>query len=125
MLNVGERSVQRARKVIDEGTPELAEAVDRGAIAVSIAEQVATLPESYQREILAACGRKAISEVYRKFTAEEYAERRASAIARTKSVEFNAKALGKFAVIYADPPWRYENPAIGGRAVRSKITILL
>jgi hypothetical protein len=35
MLNVGERSVARARRVIDKGDPELVAAVDRGEIAVS------------------------------------------------------------------------------------------
>jgi N6-adenosine-specific RNA methylase IME4 len=33
---------------------------------------------------------------------------------RTRKVELDAKALGKFAVLYADPPWRYENPPMGG-----------
>jgi N6-adenosine-specific RNA methylase IME4 len=46
---------------------------------------------------------------------------KSAAIARTNKVEFNAKALGKFAVIYADPPWRYENPGIGtpGRRIEN------
>jgi N6-adenosine-specific RNA methylase IME4 len=37
-----------------------------------------------------------------------------AAFQRTRDVEFNAAALGKFCVIYADPPWRYENPPMGG-----------
>lgn len=37
MLNVGKRSVERARIVLDEGTPELIEAVEQGEIAVSAA----------------------------------------------------------------------------------------
>jgi N6-adenosine-specific RNA methylase IME4 len=41
-------------------------------------------------------------------------EKKSAAIARTYNVEFNAKALGKFAVLLADPPWRYENPPMGG-----------
>lgn len=40
--------------------------------------------------------------------------RQGAAVERTKMVEFNAAALGKFAVILADPPWRYENPPMGG-----------
>jgi N6-adenosine-specific RNA methylase IME4 len=39
---------------------------------------------------------------------------RAAAFAKTKQIEFDAAALGKFAVLYADPPWRYENPPMGG-----------
>lgn len=37
-----------------------------------------------------------------------------AAFQRTRAVEFTAEALGKFVVIYADPPWRYENPPMGG-----------
>ena len=33
---------------------------------------------------------------------------------RTRSVEMDAAAIGKFPVIYADPPWQYENPPMGG-----------
>jgi N6-adenosine-specific RNA methylase IME4 len=39
---------------------------------------------------------------------------RAGAIERTKQMELDAKSLGKFTIIYADPPWRYENPPMGG-----------
>jgi N6-adenosine-specific RNA methylase IME4 len=37
-----------------------------------------------------------------------------AAFQKTRAVEFDAAALGKFVVIYADPPWRYENPPMGG-----------
>lgn len=36
------------------------------------------------------------------------------AIDRTREVDLEAKSLGKFAILYADPPWRYENPPMGG-----------
>jgi hypothetical protein len=37
LLNVGKRSVERAREVLDEGAPELIEAVERGRVSVSAA----------------------------------------------------------------------------------------
>jgi len=39
--------------------------------------------------------------------------RQDAAIQQTHAVELDAAALGKFVVIYADPPWRYENPPMG------------
>jgi len=53
MLNVGRRSVQRAREVLDRGAPELVEAVQRGEVSVSAAADVAELPPDEQREIVA------------------------------------------------------------------------
>ena len=38
----------------------------------------------------------------------------AAAISRTNQIELNAQALGKFAVLYADPPWQYEHAPAGG-----------
>lgn len=40
--------------------------------------------------------------------------KQAAAVARTKAVELDAAKLGKFVVLYVDPPWRYENPPMGG-----------
>ncbi len=54
MLNVGKRSVARAKAVLDEGIPELAIAIERGEISVSAAAELTSLPEPEQREIVAA-----------------------------------------------------------------------
>lgn len=39
---------------------------------------------------------------------------RAAAIGRTGAADILSAKTGKFAVLYADPPWRYENPPMGG-----------
>jgi hypothetical protein len=44
MLNVGERTVARARAVIDHGHPELVSSVERGEVAVSAAAEFAKQP---------------------------------------------------------------------------------
>jgi DNA-binding transcriptional regulator YdaS (Cro superfamily) len=51
LLNVGERSVGRASKVRSKGTPELAQAVEQGRLAVSVAAKAADLPASEQRKL--------------------------------------------------------------------------
>ncbi len=119
MLNVGERSVARAKAVLDEGIPELATAIERGEISVSAAAELARLPEPEQREIVAR-GEKEILAVARRINARKYDEKKLMAVARPNACEFNAKELGKFAVIYADPPWRYETPEMGSPSRRTE-----
>lgn len=58
-MNVGERSVRDAKHVIDQGVPELIEAVESGDVAVSAAAEVAKLPKSEQKSIVKA-GPKAV-----------------------------------------------------------------
>lgn len=53
-LNVSRRAVQRARKVQEKGTAALIAAVDSGELAVSVAAQVASLPDAEQVVIVAA-----------------------------------------------------------------------
>ncbi len=54
MLNVSERSVQRAQRVIDTAPAEIVRAVDQGHISVSLAAKVADLPEAAQADVIAA-----------------------------------------------------------------------
>jgi protein gp37/ParB-like chromosome segregation protein Spo0J len=52
-LSVNRDTVAAARKVIDEGTPELAKAVERGRVAVSAARALVNLPHKDQVAIAA------------------------------------------------------------------------
>lgn len=53
MLNVAPRQVERARVVHEQGVAEVRAALDRGEVAVSVAEQIARLPEQQQPAELA------------------------------------------------------------------------
>lgn len=53
MLNVGVRSVERAKKVVESGAPELKEAVEQGKVSVAAAAEVAELPKSQQKRVVA------------------------------------------------------------------------
>ena len=53
MTGAAVASVKRARQVIDHGVPELAAAVDAGAVPVKVAAAVAELPKKEQKELVA------------------------------------------------------------------------
>lgn len=53
LLNVGKRSVERAREVIEKGAPSLIAAVEQGRVSVSAAATIASLPVEEQQAIVA------------------------------------------------------------------------
>lgn len=52
LMNVGTRSVERARKVIEDGVPELRQAVEKGEVSVAAAAEVAELPKGQQKRLV-------------------------------------------------------------------------
>jgi N6-adenosine-specific RNA methylase IME4 len=109
LLNVGERTVARAREVQEHGTPELVHAVERGAVSVSAAADVATLSAQEQREIVAR-GEREILRAAQDIRARKAEIRRADRIERlaatcNHSAPFPSER--RYAVLYADPPWQF------------------
>lgn len=58
MLNVSQRTVASAKAVVEDGIPDLVEAVEQGEMSVSLASLIATLPEKDQHEVLAEPDKK-------------------------------------------------------------------
>lgn len=116
MLNVSPRSVDSARRVQASGTEELIAAVDAGVVSVSAAADIATKPKDEQREIVAR-GEKEILEAAKAIRAEKAVvkrEERLDRIAEISKGNVEIDTSRRYPVIYADPPWQYENPPMGG-----------
>ena len=109
LLNVGRASVERARAVQREGAPELQQAVERGAVSVSAAADIASRPVEEQREIVAR-GEREILEAAKAIRGEKAKERYAARIARNIAVSAANRPIESgrlYSVILADPPWDY------------------
>lgn len=116
MLNVSVASVERASTVLQQGAPELIAAVDAGAVSVSTAADVARLPEPEQREIVAK-GEREILEAAKRIRSDRADKSRSVRLEKIEEISAGNEGLDttrRYPIIYADPPWRYELPAMGG-----------
>lgn len=116
LLNVGRASVERAKTVHRDGAPELRHAVEQGKVSVSAAADVATKPQAEQREIVAR-GEKEILQAAKAIRADRAVasrETRLDNLAEISKGNTDLDTSQRYPIIYADPPWRYENPPMGG-----------
>lgn len=121
MLNVSERSVKSARKVHEQGAPELVEAVDEGRVSVAAAADIADAPKAEQVEIVAR-GEKEIVAAAKEIRAKKQAEKRAVRTEKLVELSQHNAPLPEdrtYPVIYADPPWEYDFSPSSGRAVEN------
>lgn len=129
LFNVSERSVARAAVVRDQGSDELRAAVTQRGLSVSTAselaggldkgEQALLLRMAEADSALAGVGKiderailKAASEIRKRKGAKRRAERMALVITTAVAVGEHNGAR-RYPLIYADPPWRHDNPRMG------------
>jgi len=108
MLHISERSVRSARKVIDQGAPELVAAVDRGDVSVSAGAAAAELPVREQIELLARKDPKAFAKVAKDKRLERQVEKKDRREERAAELGAKHRALPevKAGILYIDPAWK-------------------
>ena len=104
---VGKTTMNNGLRVKREGTPELFEAMKQGSIAVATA---ATLTELTPEEQLAVVAEPKRAPTVAKNVKRQSQRAKIAALA-TASIE---DPEGMFAVVYADPPWEYDNTVSSG-----------
>ena len=110
MLSVGSRSVDRAKTVVREGAPGLAEAVSNKDLTVSTAVDIVSMPIDEQIALIKQADPKAYSAASKDVRAQRTADKKARRQERETELARKITALPdkKYGVILADPEWRFE-----------------
>lgn len=109
-LSVSVDAVQRARKVVEQGAPELVAAVETGDVSVSAAADLASLPVERQVDLIKAADPKAFRAAVKQVRADQQTAKKARRVEREATLAEKITALPgrRFGVIVADPEWRFE-----------------
>jgi N6-adenosine-specific RNA methylase IME4 len=112
--HVSERSLRTAKKVLEEGAPELVAAVEAGQASVAAAEKIAALPKAAQVELLkrvaarADDARSALKQAAKEVRRGEQEERHKKRRAKGEAIAAgNPGPLGRtFPIVVVDIPRR-------------------
>ncbi len=115
IVGTNRQYVSDAKKIAQQA-PDLAEQVKRGAISLPEAKKLAAIPEEDRAAVI---GQVASGEA--KNVNKALAERRLE----NKRAVAMSQPSGVYNVIYADPPWEYDNTGVHGAADRHYPTMPL
>jgi N6-adenosine-specific RNA methylase IME4 len=101
VVGVGSRSVEDAKKVMDNGCDELHAALQSGQIAVSDAAKVSKEPKATQKKLLKMVAKGEAKHLRQALRMMRQAE-------QIKQIEAMDPAQGGYPVVVADPAWPYE-----------------
>ncbi len=109
MLKVSERSVERAKVVVNSGTAGLQTATVDSTVTLSAAAEIATLPAAEQERIVKSADPKVFAKVVKEIRAAKQVEKKARRTEREAELGQKQRDLpdANFGVIYADPEWKF------------------
>jgi len=109
LLNVGQGSVDRGKKVLAEGSEQLVEAVQKGNVSLGAAAEIATLPIDEQVKAIASADPKAFAKVARERRDEKTASKKQRRAEREAELGRHQLSLPdkKFGVILTDDEWEH------------------
>ncbi len=113
-FKVSERLVSSATRVMKTGVPALQNLVDQGQVTVSIAEEIARMPEEDQTRIVTENKPAALKTAAKRVARD----RRLGELAQKQ----RDLPIKKYGVIYADPGWHFATRSEGGRDKSPKYT---
>jgi N6-adenosine-specific RNA methylase IME4 len=105
VVRVDEKTVREAETVVDSGLPELIDRVERNLISIDVAAKVAKYTPERQALILADEGSDRVRTVLKQ---QRRAERELELADATNRASEGLLSDQVYAVLYADPPWRFE-----------------
>lgn len=100
IVNVSPRSIASSKKVLNEGAPELFEAIERGAVKASVAEKLLVLSKDRQAAAVRDLAPKKLTTLAKQAT-RQLVEMRLADKQRALPTE-------QYGVVYADPAWRFQ-----------------
>lgn len=117
LFNVSEPSIKRARTVQEHGAPKLVAAVRQGTVTVSDAAALAKHPKAEQAEALRAVVSGEVGTLKQATREQNRQVRMDDLIEKAKPL---GGSLGRYPVIYVDPPWQYEHVVTESRAIENQ-----
>jgi N6-adenosine-specific RNA methylase IME4 len=108
-MQVSERSVRDARRVIEKGDPTVVEALKGGRLKVNAAAALVDLPKPKQRELVEKVTKGGGEVKPGKVAALAKQEAKRATVEKINSGKVRPLGVGPFGLIVADYPWPYEN----------------
>jgi len=114
---------RNTKKVVDQGSLELVEAMDTGKASIRAAADLAELPKEEQSEIVAK-GEAEILAAAKEIRRAKSERRRTERIEKIKEISESNTPLElvsrRYPIVYADPPWRYDYAETENRAIENQ-----